>query len=82
MLNQVFQLFLLKWCKISLNAPGLLPLFRAETVAIVRHVKIISDANPYDPEWNQYFEKRKSAKYSVMEPGLQEADHWLEPYAA
>jgi len=60
----------------------LLPLFRAETVAIVRHVKIISDANPYDPEWNWYFDKRKSAKYSVMEPGLQEADQWLEPYAA
>ena len=24
----------------------------------------------------------KSAKHSVMEPGLQEADQWLEPYAA
>ena len=60
----------------------LLPLFRAETVAIVRHVKIISAANPYDPDWNPYFEKRKSSKHSVMEPGLQEADQWLEPYAA
>lgn len=60
----------------------LLPLFRAETVAIVRHVKIISDANPYDPEWNLYFEKRKFAKHFVLEPGLPEADQWLEPYAA
>jgi RNA-directed DNA polymerase len=60
----------------------LLPLFRAETVAIVRHVKIISDANPYNPEWNLYFKKRHSAKPSVVDPGLQEADQWLEPYAA
>jgi RNA-directed DNA polymerase len=60
----------------------LLPLFRAETVAIVRHVKIISDANPYAPEWNLYFKKRTSAKHSVVDPGLQEADQWLEPYAA
>ena len=64
------------------DAPVLFPLFRAATVAIVRHVKISSDANPYDPEWHRYFEKRKFAKRSVMEPGLQEADQWLEPYAA
>jgi hypothetical protein len=59
-----------------------LPLFRADTVAIVRHVDIISDANPYDPEWNLYFKKCTSAKHSAMDPGLQEVDQWLEPYAA
>ena len=62
--------------------PCLFPLFQAATVAIVRHVKIISDANPYDSAWTRYFEKRKSAKHSVMEPGLRETDHWLEPDAA
>ena len=66
----------------TVGFPFLLPLFRAETVAIVRHVKIISGANPYDSAWNPYFEKRKSAKRSVLNPGLHEADQWLEPYAA
>ena len=43
----------------------LLPLFRAETIAIVRHVKIISKANPYDLAWSPYFGKRKSATHTL-----------------
>lgn len=35
--------------------------FRAETVMIRRHTKIRGRANPYDPEWKQYFQKRANA---------------------
>lgn len=34
--------------------------FAAHT-AIRRHIKIKGDANPYDPEWKEYFEQRKTA---------------------
>nr|WP_286946398.1 group II intron reverse transcriptase/maturase [Pseudomonas sp. UBA6718] len=34
----------------------------ASGVAIVRHTKIKGDANPYDPEWNQYFDQRIGVK--------------------
>src|SRR6266852_1348372 len=33
-------------------------LTRADSVPITRHVKIRGEANPYDPEWESYFEKR------------------------
>lgn len=33
-------------------------LFRAGSVPIKRHVKIRAAANPFDPEWEPYFEKR------------------------
>ena len=33
-------------------------LVKASDTAIVRHVKIKGDANPFDPEWNAYFEDR------------------------
>jgi len=33
-------------------------LFRASSVPIRRHTKIKGDANPYDPEWEPYFEAR------------------------
>lgn len=35
-------------------------LFRAASIKIERHVKIQSDANPYDPEYELYFERRQS----------------------
>ena len=47
-----------------------LRLFYASTVAIVRHVKIQSKANPFDPVWTLYFARRRVAKRSPMEPGL------------
>lgn len=34
-------------------------LFKASDVAIIRHVKIQSAANPFDAEWRSYFEDRK-----------------------
>lgn len=36
-------------------------LFRAATVPIVRHVKIRSAANPFDPAWSSYFARRRAA---------------------
>ena len=33
-------------------------LFRASSVAIRRHTKIRGEANPYDPQWEPYFEAR------------------------
>jgi RNA-directed DNA polymerase len=37
-------------------------LFKAKSVAIQRHIKIQSEANPYDPQWETYFEKRLDVK--------------------
>ena len=37
-------------------------LFYAAKVSIKRHTKIIGKANPYDPEWESYFEKRIAKK--------------------
>jgi RNA-directed DNA polymerase len=33
-------------------------LFRASTVPIKRHTKVRSDANPFDPAWADYFQRR------------------------
>ena len=37
-------------------------LFRAAKVPIKRHVKVRAAANPYDPLWEHYFEKRLQTK--------------------
>lgn len=37
-------------------------LYHAATTPIRRHVKIRGDANPYDPEWEVYLEKRLGVK--------------------
>ena len=37
-------------------------LFRLATIQIQRHVKIRGEANPYDPEWEYYFERRLQAR--------------------
>ncbi len=42
-----------------------LRLFCAMTIPIVRHVKIRSKANPFDPAWESYFVRRRAAKDSV-----------------
>lgn len=33
-------------------------LFKASDVSIKRHVKILNVSNPYDPQWEMYFERR------------------------
>lgn len=49
--------------KIETNAgPTYWQLFQASSVSIRRHVKINSSANPFDPQWDTYLEKREHAK--------------------
>src|SRR5262249_10705477 len=37
-------------------------LFYASSLHIIRHVKIKGAANPYDPQWEPYFERRLDMK--------------------
>jgi RNA-directed DNA polymerase len=48
-------------------------LFAAFTVPIVRHVKVQSGANPFDPTWDDYFARRAAKRNFMFEPGLSEA---------
>ncbi|MCK5355482.1 MAG: group II intron reverse transcriptase/maturase, partial [Methyloprofundus sp.] len=38
-------------------------LFKAGLVPVTRHIKIKAEANPYDPEWDDYFEVRYTRKW-------------------
>jgi RNA-directed DNA polymerase len=40
----------------------LVTLFGASTVPIKRHTKVRSEANPFDPAWKTYFQRRAIAK--------------------
>ena len=40
-------------------------LFRTQTVIIKRHVKVKGNANPFDPAWEMYFERRQEQKMQV-----------------
>ena len=40
----------------------MLTLLQACQIPIKRHVRVKKDANPYDPTWEQYFEKRAERK--------------------
>ena len=42
--------------------PTLARLFYAASLSFVIHVKIKGDANPYDPQWETYFERRLDLK--------------------
>lgn len=44
------------------EAPYRVRLFQASNMSIRRHVKIQGDANPYDPQWEPYFEQRIQAQ--------------------
>ncbi len=46
-------------------------LIHAVDTPIVRHVKIKGEANPYDPEWETYFERRLDRKMAAKFDG-----HW------
>jgi len=47
-----------RWIFFGKQADHELELFRAGDVPIHRHVKIRGAANPYDPQWEVYFEER------------------------
>lgn len=48
---------------------GFLTLFNAASIPIRRHAKIKANANPYDPEWEVYFEERLTKKWTVNQKG-------------
>jgi hypothetical protein len=50
-------------------------LFKTKSIAIERHVKIQSAANPYDPEWETYFEKRLDVKMAHNLKGKRQLLH-------
>ena len=53
-------------------------LFRVAKVPIKRHIKVKAAANPYDPEWEQYFERRLQAKMADKLKGKRTVLHlWL-----
>jgi hypothetical protein len=53
-------------------------LIKAGWTHIVRHVKIQTDSNPYDPVWNEYFVNRKRKNiYSNKDGHLFEESGWL-----
>ena len=37
----------------------MLRLYQIARTVIERHIKVQGDANPYDPEYTEYFEKRR-----------------------
>jgi RNA-directed DNA polymerase len=51
-----------RWIFFGQHADHELELFRAGDVPIQRHVKIRGAANPYDPQWEVYFEERLRVK--------------------
>lgn len=60
---------------------GVHPVFllRTSALGIRRHVKIRSDANPYDPSWELYFEERLAAQMASSLVGRGTAHYlWLE----
>ena len=50
-------------------------LFRAAKVPIERHVKVRATANPYDPQWETYFEKRHQRKMEATLKGQRRLLH-------
>jgi RNA-directed DNA polymerase len=44
-------------------------LFKADLVPVTRHVKIQGEANPYDPDWENYFEQRYLQKWKCRKWG-------------
>jgi RNA-directed DNA polymerase len=56
-------------------------LFQTTQLRFKRHVKIKKDANPYDPTWELYFEKRFGAKLAEHLHGRQGLLHlWQEQH--
>jgi RNA-directed DNA polymerase len=51
------------------GAPQAVYLLKASKVAIKRHIKIKGEANPYDPAWEEYFERRLDVKMEATLKG-------------
>ena len=70
-----------------------LALYLAASTAIKRHIKVRGAANPYDPQYTQYFEQRRqswrclrlstgSAPTPQAKPKTRSVKHWLADAAA
>ena len=57
------------------------PVFCMSMLPIKRHVKIRQDANPFDPCWREYFERRKRIK-SIKKPFIKNVHHVIVPGVA
>ncbi|MEQ1969329.1 group II intron reverse transcriptase/maturase [Xenorhabdus nematophila] len=44
-------------------------LLRASSTPVRRHIKIVSEAHPYDEQWESYFERRQDAKWLETQRG-------------
>ena len=53
------------------NEQKLISIFQAASIPIRRHIKIRTDANPYDPSYDEYFSKRKSSSKDAGVPSFQ-----------
>jgi RNA-directed DNA polymerase len=51
-----------RWVFFGVDQGNRMILLRASRFPIQRHVKVRAEANPFDPKWEQYFEKRLSMK--------------------
>ena len=55
------------WLFASRSTSGrLFTLHHASKTKIMRHVKISSDANPYDPAWDEYLKQRSSVQFKKL----------------
>jgi RNA-directed DNA polymerase len=52
-------------------------LFHASQIKIKRHIKIKQDANPFNPEWEIYFERREKTKLCEEGRGKKQAQYLL-----
>ena len=52
-------------CKVK-DVKKVFKLKKLSDIPIIRHVKIKSDANPFDPEWDAYFEGRDRKAFKVL----------------
>jgi hypothetical protein len=52
------------------RGPFKVQLFAASMIPIVRHIKVQSGANPFDPAWDDYFARPAAKTNFVFEPGL------------
>ena len=60
-------------------------LLKANSIPIIRHIKIREEATPYDPAFNEYFVRRKQNKnavklghyWQISNLGLLSDRHWV-----
>jgi hypothetical protein len=49
--------------------PRVLRLYRVAQTVIERHIKVRAEANPYDPQYREYFEKRRCFAWRTYSVG-------------